>query len=103
MNTNGPPGIGAGAIRNPTTFDGLSSPLLTMHVRGGDEGGREPGTATGFILLHPDLAVKCQKIKRRGGPIANEPRIVEFPGVKFVLRVIADPDDNEIVISNRTD
>ncbi|MCI4352687.1 MAG: hypothetical protein L3K14_04785 [Thermoplasmata archaeon] len=43
------------------------------------------------------------EIKRRGGTVANEPRAVEFPGVKFVLGVIADPDGNESVIPNRID
>jgi hypothetical protein len=29
--------------------------------------------------------------------------VIEFPGVKFVRAVIADPDGNEFVVSNRTD
>ncbi|MGP8075226.1 MAG: VOC family protein [Thermoplasmata archaeon] len=80
-----------------------TSTLLTMHVQGGDEGGREPGTVTGLILRHPDPVAAIEEIKRRGGAVANEPRLIEFPGVKFVLGVIADPDGNEFVISNRTD
>jgi catechol 2,3-dioxygenase-like lactoylglutathione lyase family enzyme len=80
-----------------------TSTLLTMHIQAGDEGGREPGTVTGIILRHPDPAAACEEIRRRGGTIANEPRVVEFPGVKFVLGVIADPDGNEFIISNRTD
>ncbi|MFZ0831180.1 MAG: VOC family protein [Thermoplasmata archaeon] len=77
--------------------------LLTMHIQGGDEGGREPGTVTGLILRHPDPAASCAEIKRRGGAVTTEPRVIEFPGVKFVLAVVADPDGNEFVISNRTD
>jgi catechol 2,3-dioxygenase-like lactoylglutathione lyase family enzyme len=80
-----------------------TSTLLTMHIQGGDEGGREPGTVTGLILRHPDPVAAIEEIKRRGGTVANEPRILELPGVKFVLGVIADPDGNEFVISNRTD
>jgi catechol 2,3-dioxygenase-like lactoylglutathione lyase family enzyme len=80
-----------------------SPTLLAMHVQGPDEGGREPGTVTGVIFRHPDPAALCAEIKRRGGTIANEARTIEFPGVKFVLGVIADPDGNEFVISNRTD
>ncbi|MFZ0892583.1 MAG: VOC family protein [Thermoplasmata archaeon] len=80
-----------------------TSTLLTMHVQSGDEGGREPGTVTGIILQHPDPMAACEEIRRRGGTIANEPRVIEFPGTKFVLGVIADPDGNEFVISNRTD
>lgn len=80
-----------------------TSTLLTMHVQGGDEGGREPGTVTGIIFRHPDPAALCEEIQRRGGTIANPARVVEFPGAKFVLAVIADPDGNEFVISDRTD
>jgi catechol 2,3-dioxygenase-like lactoylglutathione lyase family enzyme len=80
-----------------------TSTLLTMHIQGPGEGGREPGTVTGLILRHPDPTAACEEIKRRGGTIANEPRVVEFPGGKFVLGVVADPDGNEFVISNRTD
>jgi catechol 2,3-dioxygenase-like lactoylglutathione lyase family enzyme len=77
--------------------------LLTMHVQGPGEGGREPGTVTGVILHHPDPVAACAEIKRRGGTIANEPRVIEVPGRKFVLGVIADPDGNEFVLNNRPD
>ncbi|MCI4352684.1 MAG: VOC family protein [Thermoplasmata archaeon] len=80
-----------------------TSTFLTMHIQSGDEGGREPGTVTGLILRHPDPAAAIVEIQRRGGTVANEPRLIEFPGVKFVQGVIADPDGNEFVISNRTD
>jgi predicted enzyme related to lactoylglutathione lyase len=75
--------------------------LLRMHVQGPDEGGREPGTVSGIMFRHPDPAAACTEIKRRGGTIANEPRLVEVPGAKFVLAVIADPDGNEFIITDR--
>lgn len=80
-----------------------TSTLLSMHIQGPGEGGREPGTVTGLIFHHPDPRAACDEIRRRGGMVTNEPRVVEFPGVKFVLGVVADPDGNEFVISNRTD
>jgi catechol 2,3-dioxygenase-like lactoylglutathione lyase family enzyme len=77
--------------------------LLTMHIQGPGEGGREPGTVTGIIFQHPDPTAACDEIKRRGGTIVNEPRLVERPGHRFVLAAIADPDGNEFVISDRKD
>jgi catechol 2,3-dioxygenase-like lactoylglutathione lyase family enzyme len=80
-----------------------SSVRLTMHIQGGDEGGREPGTVTGIMFFHPDPVAACAEIKRRGGTVANEPRLIERPGVKFTLGVFADPDGNEFMISDRKD
>ena len=40
---------------------------------------------------------------RRCGSVTVEPNQVELPGAKFVRAVIADPDRNEFLISNRTD
>ncbi|MGA7861412.1 MAG: VOC family protein [Thermoplasmata archaeon] len=80
-----------------------TSTLLTMHIQGPGEGGREPGTVTGVVLRSLDPVASCEEIKRRGGTIANEPRLIEFPDRRFVLGVIADPDGNEFVISDRTD
>jgi catechol 2,3-dioxygenase-like lactoylglutathione lyase family enzyme len=77
--------------------------ILRMHVQGPDEGGREPGTVSGIMFRHPDPAAACAEIKRRGGTVVNEPRVVEIPGAKFVLSVFADPDGNEFIITNRTD
>ena len=77
--------------------------ILRMHIQGPDEGGREPGTVSGVLFHHPDPVAACAEIKNRGGTVTNEARLVELPGVKFVLGVIADPDGNEFIITNRTD
>ncbi|MGP8077822.1 MAG: VOC family protein [Thermoplasmata archaeon] len=77
--------------------------ILRMHIQGPDEGGREPGTVSGLMFRHPDPVAACAEIKRRGGTVTDEARLVELPSVKFVLGVIADPDGNEFVITNRTD
>ena len=80
-----------------------SSTLLTMHVQSPGEGGREPGTVTGLVFHHPDPVSACREIARRGGTITVEPRTVETSIGSFVRAVIADPDGNEYLISNRTD
>jgi len=80
-----------------------SSTLLTMHVQSPGEGGREPGTVTGLVFHHPDPVAACREIARRGGTITAEPRTVETSIGSFVRAVIADPDGNEFLISNRTD
>ena len=78
-----------------------TSTVLTMHIQAPGEEGREPGTVTGVVFSHPDPIVACDEIKRRGGTITMEPKLVEVPGAKFVRAVIADPDGNEFLISNR--
>jgi catechol 2,3-dioxygenase-like lactoylglutathione lyase family enzyme len=78
-----------------------SSTVLRMHIQDPDEGGREPGTVTGILFRHPDPAAACAEIKRRGGTVANESRRMELPGVQYNLAVIADPDGNEFIITNR--
>ncbi len=80
-----------------------TSTLLTMHIQGPGEGGREPGTVTGVIFRHPDPAAACAEIRRRGGAITVDAHAFEAPGGKFVRAVIADPDGNEFLISNRPD
>jgi catechol 2,3-dioxygenase-like lactoylglutathione lyase family enzyme len=75
--------------------------LLTMHVQAPGEEGRDPGTVSGIVFRNPDPAAACQEIKRRGGTVTAEAK--EFPGLKIVRAVFADPDGNEFVISNRTD
>lgn len=80
-----------------------SSTILSMHPQAPGEEGREPGTVSGIIFSHPDPAVACEEIKRRGGSVTVEPKLIELPGAKFVRAVIADPDGNEFLISNRTD
>ena len=80
-----------------------TSTLLTMHVQRPGEGGREPGTVTGLVFHHPDPAAACAEIRRRGGAITTDPVEVETSIGRFVRAVIADPDGNEFLISNRTD
>jgi predicted enzyme related to lactoylglutathione lyase len=77
--------------------------LLTMHIQTAGEEGRDPGTVSGIVFRHPDPAAASEEIKRRGGTVTVEPKLIEFAGVKFVRAVIADPDGNEFVLSNRTD
>lgn len=77
--------------------------LLTMHIQGPGEGGREPGTVTGLVFRHPDPEAACREIRRRGGTITVEPAVIETAIGKFVRGVIADPDGNEFIVSNRTD
>ena len=78
-----------------------TSTVLTMHIQAPGEEGREPGTVTGVVFSHPDPIMACDEIKQRGGTITMEPKLVEVPGAKFVRAVIADPDGNEFLISNR--
>jgi len=80
-----------------------TSTLLTMHIQAPGEEGRDAGTVSGVIFRHPDPAAACEKIKQRGGTVTVEPKVIEFPGVKFVRAAIADPDGNEFVITNRAD
>ena len=77
--------------------------LLTMHIMAPGEEGREPGTVTGVVLRHPDPAAAVAEIKMRGGTVTVEPKSIESPGGSFVRAVIADPDGNEFILSNRTD
>jgi len=80
-----------------------TSTLLTMHIQPPGEEGRDPGTVSGVVFLHPDPATACAEIKRRGGAVTVEPRTIELPGARFVRAVIADPDGNEFVVSDRRD
>jgi catechol 2,3-dioxygenase-like lactoylglutathione lyase family enzyme len=80
-----------------------TSTLLTMHIQAPGEEGREPGTVSGIVFAHPDPAGACTEIKRRGGTVTVEPRTIQSPFGEFVRAVIADPDGNEFLISNRTD
>ena len=77
--------------------------LLTMHVQAPGEGGREPGTVSGLVFRHPDPEAACREIRRRGGAVTVEPGTVETAIGKFVRGVVADPDGNEFILSNRTD
>jgi catechol 2,3-dioxygenase-like lactoylglutathione lyase family enzyme len=77
--------------------------LLTMHVQAPGEEGRDPGTVSGVIFRHPDPFAACLEVQRRGGMVTREPSVVETAIGRFVRGVVADPDGNEFVISNRTD
>ncbi len=80
-----------------------TSTLLTMHIMGPGEGGREPGTVSGIVFQNPDPVAACAELKRRGGTITVEPKVIEFPGGTFTRAVFADPDGNEFLITNRKD
>jgi len=72
--------------------------LLTMHILGEGEGGREPGTVSGIVFSHADPKGACAEIRRRGGTIVDEPET--FPTVlgMVTLGVFADPDGNQFVL-----
>ncbi|MFY9716739.1 MAG: VOC family protein [Thermoplasmata archaeon] len=80
-----------------------TSTLLTMHIQSPGEDGRDPGTVSGVVFHHADPATACREIARRGGVVSVEPKTIETSIGSFVRAVIADPDGNEFVISNRTD
>jgi catechol 2,3-dioxygenase-like lactoylglutathione lyase family enzyme len=80
-----------------------TSTLLTMHLPAPGEEGREPGTVSGIVFRHPDPVAACAEIRRRGGTVTVDPKSIESPFGDFVRAVIADPDGNEFIISNRTD
>ncbi len=92
----------AGASRAAFELPGTST-LLTMHIQGGAEGGREPGPVSGIVFYARAPVAACEEIQRRGGTVTNPPRTVELPWATFTLGVIADPDGNEFVVSNRVD
>jgi predicted enzyme related to lactoylglutathione lyase len=72
--------------------------LLTMHIQGEDEGGREPGTVSGIVFSHQDPVAACEEIRRKGGTIVREPTTFQNPLGTVTLGVFADPDGNEFVI-----
>lgn len=80
-----------------------TSTLLTMHIQAPGEEGREPGTVSGVVFRAPDPVAACREIVRRGGTVTVEPKVIETAIGSFVRAVIADPDGNEFLISNRTD
>jgi len=80
-----------------------TSTLLTMHIQGPGEEGREPGTVSGLVFRAPDPVAACREIVRRGGTVVADPRTIETALGSFVRAVIADPDGNEFLLSNRTD
>lgn len=72
--------------------------LLTMHVQGEGEGGREPGTVSGVIFSHHDPKAACSEIQRRGGSIVDEPKTYPAALGIVTLGVFADPDGNQFVL-----
>jgi predicted enzyme related to lactoylglutathione lyase len=72
--------------------------LLTMHIMGESEGGREPGTVSGVIFSHHDPKAACEEIRKRGGSIVDEPSTFESPLGMQTRGVFADPDGNQFVI-----
>jgi len=77
--------------------------LLTMHIMGPGEEGREAGTVSGVVFHHADPVAAIAEFKRRGGTVTLEPSLVELGPVRFHRAAIADPDGNEFVVSNRRD
>jgi predicted enzyme related to lactoylglutathione lyase len=72
--------------------------LLTMHIMGEGEGGREPGTVSGIVFSHHDPKMACEEIRKRGGSVVDEPTTVETPIGKQTRGAFADPDGNQFVI-----
>jgi len=72
--------------------------LLTMHVQGEGEGGREPGTVSGIVFSHHDPEAACSEIRRRGGAIVDEPKTYPTGLGIVTLGVFADPDGNQFVL-----
>jgi predicted enzyme related to lactoylglutathione lyase len=75
-----------------------TSTLLTMHVLGESEGGREPGTVSGIVFSHHDPAAAFAEIRKRGGSILDEPHTFPTAMGAVTLGVFADPDGNEYVL-----
>jgi predicted enzyme related to lactoylglutathione lyase len=72
--------------------------LLTMHVLGEGEGGREPGTVSGIVFSHHDPKAACSEIRKRGGSIVDEPATFPTAMGMVTLGVFADPDGNQFVL-----
>ena len=72
--------------------------LLTMHVLGADEGGRQPGTVSGIVFSHHDPIAACEEIRKRGGTIVDEPETFPTALGTVTLGVFADPDGNQFVL-----
>lgn len=85
------------ASRAAYAIPGTAS-LLTMHVQGDGEGGREPGTVSGIVFSHPDPASALDEIRRRGGTIVDEVKTYPTPLGVVTLGAFADPDGNQFVL-----
>lgn len=75
-----------------------SETLLTMHVQGDGEGGREPGTVSGVVFSHHDPVSAAAEIRKRGGAIVDEPHTFRNLLGEVTLFVFADPDGNQFVV-----
>ena len=58
--------------------------LLTMHIQGAGEEGRDPGTVSGVVFSHSDPTAACREIARRGGRVTVEPKVIETSIGSFV-------------------
>ena len=72
--------------------------LLTMHVQGEGEGGREPGTVSGAVFAHHDPAAALAEIRHRGGSVVDEAKTFPTALGTVTLGVFADPDGNQFVL-----
>jgi predicted enzyme related to lactoylglutathione lyase len=75
-----------------------STTVLSMHIMGAGEGGREPGTVSGVVFSHHDPKSALEEIRKRGGSIVDEAVTVETPLGTQIRGAFADPDGNEFVI-----
>ncbi|MGD0588655.1 MAG: VOC family protein [Thermoplasmata archaeon] len=87
----------AAASRAAYAIPGTTT-LLTMHIQGDGEGGREPGTVSGVVFSHHDPKAACSEIRKRGGSIVDEPHTFQAPIGMVTLGVFADPDGNQFVL-----
>jgi predicted enzyme related to lactoylglutathione lyase len=87
----------AAASRAAFAIPGTTT-LLTMHIQGEGEGGREPGTVSGIIFSHHDPKAACAEIHKRGGSIVDEPATFQTALGMQTRGVFADPDGNQFVI-----
>ncbi len=87
----------AAASRAAFAIPGTST-LLTMHIMGKDEGGREPGTVSGIVFSHHDPRGAAVEIRKRGGTIVASPEPFQNPLGTVTLVVVADPDGNEFLL-----
>jgi len=72
--------------------------MLTMHIMGEGEGGREPGTVSGIVFAHHDPKAACAEIRKRGGAIVDDPTTFPTAMGTVTLGVFADPDGNQFVL-----
>ncbi|MCI4327687.1 MAG: VOC family protein [Thermoplasmata archaeon] len=87
----------AAASRAAFAIPGTTT-LLTMHIMGENEGGRDPGTVSGVVFSHRDPKAACEEIRKRGGLIVDEPTTFDSPLGRQTRGVFADPDGNQFVI-----